>query len=191
MAFSVSGSQHLVPPVASHRGHGFALGHPNFQLPSRHAPVNPRMHGRARSLTPEQLRGPGGRHGSAELGVSMRDRERDRPRNQRSQPGVAGGSTDVPMPPMTTVSATVGDPVQQATAYRSTPAGPQEAVEWNTALENVINRLVSIETAQRRHAQTISDHDIKIEHTLKHSEWLKLHVLVSKDVAVHRGAGLK
>ena len=107
--------------MPSHHGHGFALGHADFQLPPRSTSRVAR--GRVRSSTPERLRGPGGRHGSSEHGTTTRDRERNRDRGQRFNQAWAG-SRGVPM---TTVRGPEGDPVQQARAYRATPAGPQEA----------------------------------------------------------------
>ena len=46
--------------ASSHRGFGFALGHPQFQLPSRHAPLKRTVTQRASSTDQ--------RHGSAEHG---------------------------------------------------------------------------------------------------------------------------
>ena len=51
--------------MGGHRGHGFALGHVNFQLPSRTAPVRRGRTG-ARTLTPERFLGRGNQHGNAE-----------------------------------------------------------------------------------------------------------------------------
>ena len=41
--------------MTSHRGFGFSLGHPNFQLPSTARPINPNAFGRASSLTPDRV----------------------------------------------------------------------------------------------------------------------------------------
>ena len=139
----MSSSSFLVPAVPSHRGYGFSLGHPQFQLPSRTAPVKRDAQGLARSLTPERMRGGAGHHGSAELGSVSRGRERDRGR---------GGSTQTAGFAPTVTGSVVGDPVAQAKAYRATPVGPQEAEDWSTALDSVINRLASIEGAQRKQA---------------------------------------
>ena len=133
----------------THRGHGFALGHPQFQLPSANAPVNPNVRGRATSMP----RSPRAHHGSSELGTAYQSRDRERDRGYRS-PSVRSQQTEMDVQqPMPTVSATVGDPAAQATAHRSKPAGPQEAAEWSQALENVISRLLSIENTQRKHPQ--------------------------------------
>ena len=143
----------LVPQVPSHRGFGFAFGHPQFQLPSSSLPVKRNAQGLARSLTPERMRRGAGHHGSAELGSVSRGRERDR-----------GGSTQTSPAPSVTGSI-IGDPVAQAKAYRANPVGPQEAEEWSSALDSVINRLVAIEGAQRKHAVIIG----------KQEEALQLH----------------
>ena len=125
--------------MGGHRGHGFAFGHVNFQLPSRTAPVRRGRIG-ARTLTPERFLAVGNQHGNAERGGRERERDRDRGKRSTAQDALMG-----------VVSQTVGDPTAQATAYRATPTGPQEGAEWSQALENVMNRLVSIETAQCKH----------------------------------------
>ena len=94
---------------ATHRGHGFAIGHPQFALPSQHKPADG---GRlARSLTPELLLpGKSGcRHGSAELGSTARERERDRACGQRSTQA----------PAAVLAGPVVGDATAQARAHRS------------------------------------------------------------------------
>ena len=106
-----------------------------------------------------------GHHGSAELGSVSRGRERDRGR---------GGSTQSGIAPMVTDSV-IGDPLRQAQAYRSTPVGPQEAEEWAGALDTVINRLVSIEAAQRKHAAVLSKHEECLQHHYQQNDWLKRH----------------
>ena len=61
MAFQASaiGAMAAAVPV-THRGHGFAFGHPLFQLPSSHKPaVGGRTGGR--SLTPDRLLSGGAR----------------------------------------------------------------------------------------------------------------------------------
>ena len=161
----MSSSSFLVPAVPSHRGYGFSLGHPQFQLPSRTAPVKRDAQGLARSLTPERMRGGAGHHGSAELGSVSRGRERDRGR---------GGSTQSGTAPMVTDSV-IGDPLRQAQAYRSTPVGPQEAEEWAGALDTVINRLVSIEAAQRKQAAVLSKHEECLQLHSQQNDWLKRH----------------
>ena len=98
--------------VGSHRGHGFAFGHVNFQLPNHNMRVRP-LTTRARALTPERFRRDGNQHGNAEQG--SRDRERDRDRGT--------GSTTARDALMGVV--TVSNPTAQATAYRATPSGPQ------------------------------------------------------------------
>ena len=136
MAFqpsAVGAMQSAVP--ATHRGHGFAFGHPQFALPSSHKPaVGGRVGGR--SLTPDRMLSEGIRnhHVSAELGSIARERERDRARGQRSIAAPATTSTAGPV---------VGDATTQARACRTQPAGPQEEEEWTTALENVVNRMLS------------------------------------------------
>ena len=65
--------------LGGHRGHGFAFGHVNFELPSRNVLVRPLG---TRELTPDHFRRGGNQHGNAEQG--NRDRERDRDRGQRS-----------------------------------------------------------------------------------------------------------
>ena len=65
--------------MGGHRGHGFALGHLNFQSPSHNAPVRRGRTG-ARTLTPDRFLGRGNQHGNAEQGG--RDRERDRDSGQ-------------------------------------------------------------------------------------------------------------
>ena len=91
---------------SSHRGYGFALGHPRSQSPSRTAPLRTPIAQRANST--------GQRHGSVEHGLSPgTGNARDREPRRRDRSASA--------------SNMVGDPVQQATAYRLAPAGPQEA----------------------------------------------------------------
>lgn len=149
--------------MGGHRGHGFALGQVHFQLPSQNVPVMPLRTG-ARTLTPERFRKGGIQHGNAEQG--KRDGERDRDRGQRSlaQDAMMG-----------VVSQTVGDPTAQATAYRVTPTGPQEAAEWRQALENVMNRLSSIEAAQRKNVEISRTHDKRITDNHSRCQWLHTH----------------
>ena len=133
MAFQASAVGTMSSVPATHRGHGFAFGHPQFALPSQHKPA---VGGRvgARTLTPDRMLSGGirNRHGSAELGSTACERERDRARGQRS----------IASPATTTAGPVVGDATTQARAYRTQPAGTQEEEEWTSALENVINRLV-------------------------------------------------
>ena len=117
--FPIGGNQ------MSHRGHGFAFGHPQFQMPSTTAPTRNAVITRARSA--------GHRHGSAELGFSpgnarTRERERDSRRRDRDR-----------SPSASVASASIGDPIAQASAYRQMPAGPQEAESMQTAYENLVN----------------------------------------------------
>ena len=51
--------------MGGHRGHGFASGHVNFELPSRNLPVQRGRTG-ARTLTPDRFLGRENRHGNAE-----------------------------------------------------------------------------------------------------------------------------
>ena len=83
--------------------------------------------------------------GNAEQG--NRDRECDRDRGT--------GSTTARDALMGVV--TVNNPTAQATAYQATPAGPQEAAEWSQAMENVLNRLATIKTAQRKHVEWLHE----------------------------------
>ena len=149
-------------PVGSHRGHGFAFGHVNFQLPIHNMRVRP-LTTRARALTPDRFRRDGNQHGNAEQG--SRDRERDRDRGT--------GSTTARDALMGVV--TVSNPTAQATAYRATPAGPQEAAEWSQALENVLNRLATVEAAQRKHVEALMTHDKHITENNNRCKWLHAH----------------
>ena len=155
----------------SHRGHGFAFGHPQFQLPSRTAPVRATVTQRAASL--------GRRHGSAELGSSPGNaRERESRRRDRS----------------TSASNIISDPIQQATAYRLSPSGPQEAESVQVAYETLVNRVLTVETSLRKHAQLIgSQSELVAEEFQKHSQliakntercnWLHDHIEnTAKDV---------
>ena len=84
-----------------------------------------------------------GRHGSgagARVMFSRGERERDRPRARS----------------VSLNSRLNGDSRAQATAYRSTPAGPQEEQDWSNALENILSRVMGIESMQRKHAQSIA-----------------------------------
>ena len=139
--------------LSSHRGHGFALGHPQFQLPSRTAPLRQAVTTRANSL--------GQRHGSAELGSSPSNaREREPRRRDRSA----------------SASNMIGNPVQQSTAYRLTPAGPQEAESVQVAYETLVNRLLTVETFLRKHAQLIgAQSELVAEHFQKQSELIKIN----------------
>ena len=168
MAFQPSavGAMSTAPPT--HRGHGFHFGHPQFSLPSQHKPVVPGRIG-ARSLTPDRMLSGGirNRHGSAEHGATARERERDRARSPRSNTSPAPTMTPGPV---------VGDATSQARAYRTQPAGPQEEEEWTSALENVINRLVSIESMQRKHSEQLVKHSDALERDAMRGEWLKRHI---------------
>ena len=168
MAFhpSAVGAMTAAPPT--HRGHGFHFGHPQFSLPSQHKPVVPGRIG-ARSLTPDRMLSGGirNRHGSAEHGATARERERDRARSPRSSTSPAPTMTPGPV---------VGDATAQARAYRTQPTGPQEEEEWTSALENVINRLVSIENMQRKHSEQLVKHKDALEIDTLRADWLKRHV---------------
>ena len=158
MAFQPSAVGAMTSAVpTTHRGHGFAFGHPQFR-------------GRTggRSLTPDRMLSGGARnrHGSAELGSTARERERDRARGQRS---IAAPATT------TTAGPVVGDATTQARAYRTQPAGPQEEEERTSALENVVNRLVSIENMQGKHSEQLSKHKEALEHDTERAMWLKRH----------------
>ena len=139
--------------LSSHRGNGFALGHQQFRLPSRTAPIRPAVTTRANSL--------GQRHGSEELGYSPGNAsEREPRRRDRSA----------------SASNMIGDPVQQATAYRLTPAGPQEAESVQVAYETLVNRLLTVETSLRQHAQLIgAQSELVAEHFQKQSEFIEIH----------------
>ena len=147
MGFPVGGGN------SSHRGFGFALGHPQFQLPSRNAPLRQTVTQRANSV--------GRNHGSAEHGASpgtgnARDRE---PRRRDRSPSSAN---------------LVGDPVQQATAYRLEPAGPQDAESIQDAYENVINRLLTVENHLRKHAQLDGAHsELATANFQRHAEMIE------------------
>ena len=169
MAFQPSAVGAMTTAVpATHRGHGFAFGHPQFQLPSSHKPaVGGRTGGR--SLTPDRMLSGGirNRHGSAELGSTARERERDRARGQRF---IEAPATAVITGPV------VGDAAAQARAYRAKPSGPQEEEEWASALENVINRMMTIENMQRKQATQLAKHAEALELDTQRAIWVKKHI---------------
>lgn len=122
-----------------------------------------------RRVTNQQSEGVRNRHGSAELGSTARERERDRARDQRS---IAAQSTTT-----TTARPVVGDANAQARAYRTQRAGPQEAEEWASALDNVVDLLISIENMQRKQSEQLSKHKEALEHDTERAIWLKKHVV--------------
>ena len=81
---------------------------------------------------------PVSRHGNAERNwLRGRQRERDRGETQNSAPAVT----------------------------RAVPMGPQETVDWLEALDDVTNRIETIEKALRLHVQPVSAEDeIKKRH---------------------------
>ena len=91
--------------IGSHRGHGFALGHPNFQ-PGRWST------GAGVTSADVAMGGLPGRHGS---GAGPRDRERDRFR---------GRSTSIVERAAGVRTGSVSGARAQATAFRSAPIGP-------------------------------------------------------------------
>ena len=117
-----------VPIGGSHKGFGFASGHPQLRLPSRAAPIKRTVTQRASSVD--------NRHGSAEQGMPCERESRMRDRS-------------------TADADRINDPVQQAGAFRIMPAGPQEAESMQDAYENVINRSLTVEASLRKHAQLI------------------------------------
>ena len=70
----------------------------------------------------------------------------------------------------------IGDPTAQASAFRTTTAGPQEQEDLRTVYESVINRLKTIETNQRKHAQLIDAHSTTINLNTERCEYLMKHV---------------
>ena len=155
---------------SSHRGHGFAFGHPQFQMPSQVAPTRNATLMRARSV--------GNNHGSAELGRSPGTaRNREREREPRRRDGDRSPSASA------SASSMIGDPIAQASAYRQMPAGPQEAESMQTAYENLINRLMTVESSLRQHAQligaqseTIAKQAELIETNTTRCKWLHDHL---------------
>ena len=78
---------------------------------------------------------------SPSVGTPRNDRERDRPRPERS------------------TSASV----RSVSITRLNPAGPQEAADWRQALENVENRVEALERYSRLLAQGIATTDAEVK----------------------------
>ena len=125
---------------ASHRGHGFSLGNPSFAGTGHNATTAAAASANANS--DHSMGVPMARHGS---GAGPRDRERDR---QRS-PTPRARSAHEPR-------FARGDPTA---GRRDVPVGPQEEADWASALENVLNRILTIEGTLRKHAASIAHHD--------------------------------
>ena len=143
MASSTSASAFGI--ATSHRGHGFAIGNPHFQL--GHWPAH-----RAGDVA---MGGPSGRHGS---GANPLDRERDRERGRSMEKRRA--------------RSLPGDARAQATEFRMAPVGPQEEADWSDALEKVTARLTALETTARDHAAAINNNRENIEKNRQRCEYL-------------------
>ena len=69
------------------------------------------------------------------------------------------------------------NPREQATAYRTDPAGPQEEQDWANALENVLGRIMTLESTQRSHAKSLADHQSAIDRLVPAGNTLETRVM--------------